>query len=150
MNDVATCESCSRFRPEGEDMGYCPRLGMSLSRRFYCGFHRVDRIPEGVEFLNMTSHPITLLREDGSEVLSLSPSGTELRTECRREEGEYPFQRVHFRVPVRFLPPVVSGRFYVVSTYVKLAHPERGDFCIPLRTRRDETGQVVGCLGFGV
>ncbi|MEV4533403.1 hypothetical protein AB0J82_06180 [Asanoa sp. NPDC049518] len=46
------------------------------------------------------------------------------------------------------LPPNTAGVWFIVSTLVALAHPNRADLLVPYGTIRDLDGNVIGSTGF--
>lgn len=49
------------------------------------------------------------------------------------------------RVGASGVPDRVPGVFYIVSTVVAQAFPERDDFLVPDEIERDEFGRIIGC-----
>lgn len=49
-------------------------------------------------------------------------------------------------VPSRALPVEREGVYYVVSTLVQNAYPDRNDLLIPAMLVRDAAGNITGCM----
>lgn len=108
-----------------------------------------------VEFVNLTPHPITLVRENG-ETTTIPPSGVVARVAVKREKiGElngFPVHRSIFG-EVEGLPEPQDGVVYIVSFPVLQAlQGKRSDVVAPDTTPqgavRDENGQIIGVRGF--
>lgn len=104
---------------------------------------------------NLTTHPIVLIGEDGTEVTIL-PSGTVARCAETTEEagvvdvGQLPIRRVRNTFgAVSGLPDPAPHTLYLVSSLVgEAAH--RADVVAPADLVRDESGRVVGARALAV
>lgn len=99
--------------------------------------------------VNLTPHEVTLHLDDDpmGEKIAFPASGDVARL-ATIELGALLVDDVlvdlvefhHIENP----PPVIEGRWYIVSLPTALAQP-RGDFLVPFREVRDDGGRIVGC-----
>lgn len=99
--------------------------------------------------LNLTPHPITLLRGDGEENRQvLLPAGKPARVaSCQTSVGEFdgmPLVRQEYG-EVQDLPPIAKDTIFIVSRMVMVACPHRSDLVCPADLVRDTQGNIVGC-----
>lgn len=103
-----------------------------------------------MDIINLTPHTLTIYNADGEHVLTVPPSGTVARVAVRRIEtgviNGVPLYATQYGAP-EGLPEPLPGVIYVVSGMMRAAVPERTDVWQPGELRRDENGQVVGCVG---
>lgn len=103
-----------------------------------------------MEIINATPHTLNIINKNG-EAVSIAPSGILPRVEEREVRrgiiGD--FELVTFSAgEVYGLPPVETGKFYVVSRPVASALVgKRNDILVPGSFLRDEGGNIVGCKG---
>ena len=105
-------------------------------------------------FVNMTPHPINLLKAEGEEIAVIEPSGETIRLEEEWSpigtfdiNGEsFPLMRCEYSSGD--VPEPVEGTIFIVSAMVANAYPERKDFVIVAKTVRDENGRICGCTAF--
>lgn len=118
-----------------------------------------------MQIINCTPHTINLLHVEGLQWdskarcyhgeprirLTIEPSGVVPRCAQTEEMTDVlngvPIYRMKFGT-VESLPPRMAGAFYIVSSLVAQACPERDDLLIPAHMVRDENGKVVGCTAF--
>ena len=100
-----------------------------------------------MKLVNLTPHPVRLIRADGSELV-IPPSGTVPRL---REVVEDTGMRIDGIPVVRKgfgeienLPEPQEGVFYIVSALVAQAARDRDDLLIPDDLVRDEEGKIIG------
>jgi len=99
--------------------------------------------------VNLTPHEVVLVR--GETHLVVPPSGTIARAATTRQQVDVldvdgttiPVNRVAFG-QVENLPDPAEGVWYIVSSIVAQALPERQDLLVPDDTVRDESGRIVG------
>ncbi len=105
------------------------------------------------KLVNLTPHPVTLVREDGCVVeLSAAPKDKVPRcTETVQQVGE--IEAGDLRIPVirkslgqvDNLPDPEEGTVFIVPLAVAQAARHRGDLLVPNDTVRDEQGKIIGC-----
>lgn len=99
-----------------------------------------------MELVNLTPHPITLHRKDGTTI-TIAPEPTPARVATTtREVGAVdgiPLVEEHYG-KVTGLPEAKQGVVYVVSRPVVDACPERRDLLVVTDTVRDDQGRVTG------
>ncbi len=104
-------------------------------------------------FVNLTSHTITIydiINHRERPVLVLHPSGIEARVQMG-----YKLRRYISPVPVYSfeagetvgLPDPKPGVYYIVSSLVQAAVPDRDDLLAPGELIKDQDGHPIGCLG---
>jgi hypothetical protein len=99
--------------------------------------------------VNLTPHEVVLVQ--GETHLVVPPSGTIARAATTRQQvavldvdgSTIPVNRVVFG-QVENLPGPVEGVWYIVSSIVAQALPERQDLLVPDDTVRDESGRIIG------
>ncbi len=129
---------------------------MIIKRSIYiailsCWFAGSMPTKEGINmFVNLTPHRLSVVDSDGKNVLALDPSGAVARVEVKNElvKGLYGIEIFEQVVgEVTGLPLPAFGTYYLVSTMVRLAVPDRKDVLSPGQLVRDESGRPVGCCG---
>ncbi|MFI7541091.1 hypothetical protein [Actinoplanes sp. NPDC049599] len=119
------------------------------------------------QLVNLTPHPMHLYpvgtpdRVDPATVTAIAviPPSPEHRTVRfgQRDLGPdpadigYPVHRVALGVSDTdntVLPEPCTDTWYIVSTLVALAHPDRADLLMPYGTIRDLDGSTIGATGF--
>lgn len=104
-----------------------------------------------VQIYNMTPHKIVLFGED-NEVLKEFPSSGTIRLETLKQKVEVdPISKIVPTYTVErskgsFVPPVEENVYYIVSSLVQDAYPERKDFIAP-NTSADAVGAVRNSVG---
>lgn len=105
--------------------------------------------------VNLTPHAITIVSDGGNSV-TVPPSGEVARvtTTTRRlgSSGGVQFFAQETGETTGLPPEVPSEhgghlRVFIVSSLVRLAHPERRDLASPGELIRDKSGQPIGCRG---
>ena len=98
------------------------------------------------DLINLTPHTVVVAG------LSVPPSGQVARVAatpervCWLRNGQNPIEVVKTSYgEVEGLPAPSLGAFYIVSTLVRLAVPERTDVFSPSGLERDAEGKVTGC-----
>lgn len=104
--------------------------------------------------LNYTPHDIKLFTEDEKTVLAVYPTIGILRVSTARKYEQVegfnlcPLFSINFgKVEEKDLPEVKENTYYLVSSLVQQAHPERKDFLAP-NTNSDSYGAVRDSKGF--
>jgi len=107
--------------------------------------------------VNLTPHTLNILSANGGLVFKLEPSGNVARVSVFNDPMLDLDDKSMFvnGVPlfaqsvgdVVGLPEPQEGTFYVVSTLVRNAVPDRTDVFSPGDLKRDVGGQPVGCIG---
>ncbi len=102
--------------------------------------------------INATPHPVNVY-PPGKDPVVYPPSGEKIRVEFEQlclDEGPIPIRRVkaHGRLVCSFEKR--PGVYYIVSTVVALACPDRDDFLVPDTDLaiRDSEGRILGVPGF--
>ncbi|MGW5876957.1 hypothetical protein ACWFMI_10475 [Nocardiopsis terrae] len=97
--------------------------------------------------VNLTSHVVTVVDEQARVIRSWPESPEPARVEAVR----FPLREVE-GVPLMaeertraVLPEPVEGVWFIVSSVVSSAHPERDDLLVPSDLVRDARGVVTGC-----
>lgn len=114
---------------------------------------------DGVRFINLTPHPMTLVAPDGSQVV-IPASGMVARVKAASTvvrtvsvDGiEFPINRTVFG-SVEGLPEPEEGTIYIVSTLVLSALAgSRSDVVAPDSNSavRDSDGRIIGVRGFQI
>jgi hypothetical protein len=106
----------------------------------------------GMEIINATPHDITII-SDGEKIV-IPKSNLIIRLKERRVKvGELEINgkkvnvnRVEYETSD--IPPEKEGVFYIVSSLIAGAFPNRKDLLIVDETIRDEKGTIVGCKSF--
>lgn len=101
--------------------------------------------------MNLTPHTLNLLAGGG---VAIPPSGTVARCDVTRHQlgvllvdgTEVPINHTKFGV-VTGLPDPRPGVYYIVSSLVAQAVPERADVLVVDDAVRDEAGRVIGARG---
>ena len=111
-----------------------------------------------MELINLTPHDIHIMDEHQNVLWTLKASGIVAR--CNEEiemTGRVVLDELgELKVPlysrkflrVNNLPPVTENRTYVLTSYVKIAHPERADLLVASDMVRTEGGRIIGCRSF--
>ncbi len=110
---------------------------------------------KNVEFVNLTPHEITLVREDG-EVVKIPPSGQVARVKVEQEVvneiNGIPIVKTTFG-DIEGLPEPQEGKIFIVSSIVAQA-AARTDVVAPDTSPqgviRDENGRIVGVKRFQI
>lgn len=103
-----------------------------------------------MNIVNCTPHTINILREDGTEVLAVTPSGNIARLDVSRkpirtlDNGVILYKSV-FGSPSG-LPDRADNTIYIVSSLFRSGF-DREDLWVPGELVRDEEGRPIGCLG---
>lgn len=101
--------------------------------------------------INLTPHTVSII--NGERVTEIEPSGEIARIAAISEKigtaASLPLFVTRYG-NVTGLPPAQSGTFFIVSSIVRIAHPERTDLLSPSGLLRNSEGRVVGCTGFDV
>ncbi len=104
---------------------------------------------EGKTIINLTNHNINLFRGNQAEVTTLKPGLTSPVVRHKkvllRHIAGFP---VHRKTPGEVLnkPEKINNTYYIVSSVVAEALPDREDLLVP-QTIKSE-GRVYGCNGF--
>lgn len=100
--------------------------------------------------VNLTPHEVTVVDEHARVIRTWQGSPDPARVEAVR----VPLQEVEGipllaeeRTRAR-LPEPVEGVWFIVSSVVSSAHPERHDLLVPSDLVRDDKGVVTGCRSF--
>lgn len=103
--------------------------------------------------VNLTPHEITLVYPETNVVIERIPSeGVARVTSASKiigEIGNIPITIKTFG-EVEGLPEASDDTYYIVSSIVAQACPERKDLLIPDATVRDEKGAVIGCAALSL
>ena len=107
-------------------------------------------IINGVEFINLTRHPINIVIDD--EILEIGKCENPILL----KESRIKFSEVG-GIDVNLVtlskegdsPEPAPNKYYIVSRAVAEAF-RRGDFLIPDETVRDDNGRIIGCKSFAV
>jgi len=98
--------------------------------------------------INKTDHSVTVLDEKGKGITTF-PSKGEIRineeTLFVKEIGRGVKIVETVFTPKDELPKKIKGIYYIVSSKVKKAFPERDDFLVPSCIVRDNNRRVIGC-----
>lgn len=100
--------------------------------------------------INCTPHPVIVILDDGT-TREFAPSGVIPRVSSIEEEmpsimGIPTCRRIYGAV--QFLPDPEEDTFFIVSSMVKAAVPNREDLLVPHDFVRDEAGNILGCRKF--
>lgn len=100
-------------------------------------------------FLNLTPHTIAIYKE--GDVDTIKPFGFYPRVVLDQEEltkvdGVPIIKRQ--AVETLHLPAPQEGIYYIVSSMVRMANPNRKDLVSPGSPIKDERGQLIGCTNF--
>lgn len=103
--------------------------------------------------INLTPHEITIVDPVTHGILQRIPSSGIARVTSASEVqgmiGLVPITTKTFG-DVEGLPEPTDGIYYIVSSIVAQAVPERKDLLIPDATVRDEKGAVIGCAALSL
>ncbi len=111
-----------------------------------------------MELINLTPHDIHIMDDFQQVLWTLKTSGIVAR--CNEQvdmEGRLVLDELGaVKVPlytrkfqrVNNLPPETPNHVYVVTSFVKLAHPERKDLIVASDFVRDMGGKIIGCRSF--
>jgi hypothetical protein len=105
-----------------------------------------------VRLVNLTTHDVTVIDEDGDVILNIRPSGDVARTTKLREKI-FQIYVDHAIVPVNEtslssvhnLPPMRDNTFYIVSHRTYEAAGRRADLLVVDESVRDSDGKTIGC-----
>lgn len=109
----------------------------------------------------MTPHQINLF-DDWDQVLHVYPSKGTIRLETSKQQVQIDglsdkiptYKVVRSQANKDLLPKEKPGTYYIVSSMVQEAHPERRDFIAPNTSAdsagavRDEKGNIIGVRSF--
>ena len=100
--------------------------------------------------LNVTPHTVTLFRKK-KKPLVFPRAGAPVRVSSRIERVGHlngiPLTKLVYDKP-EGLPEEQDNVFYIVSTVVKAALPDRRDLLVPAEMVRDSDGKKIGCQSF--
>ena len=103
--------------------------------------------------INLTPHEITIVDPVTHGILRRIPSSGIARVSSASEVqgmiGLVPITTKTFGT-VEGLPDATDGIYFIVSSIVAQACPERKDLFIPDATIRDEKGAVIGCAALSL
>ncbi|MFD0776929.1 hypothetical protein ACFQZ2_23585 [Streptomonospora algeriensis] len=104
-----------------------------------------------VPLVNLTPHEVTIFDSDDRVVVRCPAADKPVRVAVDRCEigriGGIPvFSEDYGRA---MLPAPTLGVWYIVSSTVALAHPERSDLLVPTDLVRSSDGTIVGCKALG-
>lgn len=104
------------------------------------------------KIINMTPHEVVVVSKEG-ETLKVFPSEGMIRLSMKTVEvgeiGGIRLTKTEYGEP-EGLPGQTDGVYYIVSTMIKAACPDRKDLLVPAEQVRDEAGRIVGCKSLGV
>lgn len=110
-------------------------------------------VNERAQVINLTPHEITMVYPDTHVVIERIPSSGVARVSSSSklvgEIGNLPITVKTFG-EVEGLPEASDDTYYIVSSIVAQAVPERKDLLIPDATIRDEKGAVIGCAALSL
>lgn len=102
-----------------------------------------------MKIINCTPHTVSVHNSDGTK-LTLNPSGTVPRVQVNRtflqKAGGADVYRPDYGKPSG-LPDRADDTFYIVSSLLAAAAPDRDDLLTPGNPIRDDQGRVIGCKG---
>ncbi len=105
-----------------------------------------------MSIVNLTPHAINFVSAEGTQILTVEPSGTIARVSSRTvtigEVAGIPVTATEYG-EVENLPAPEDGVVYVVSSLVAQRCKDRADVFIPNESVRDEQGRIVGCRSLG-
>ena len=105
------------------------------------------------DFINLTPHDVTIVKETGETLLVFPPSGEVTRVSELTEPigyiGMCPVIRKSYG-DVEGLPAQQENTWYIVSALTARACPDRKDLLIPANTVRDSEGRIIGCTALAV
>ncbi len=104
------------------------------------------------KIINLTPHEITLLDENGNEILMLPPAEKPARATVKNERVgvvgvggvEIPLNGMKVEGETENLPEPKEGVIFIVSLLVCRANPHRGDLFIVDELVRDKNGRILG------
>lgn len=100
------------------------------------------------KIINKVPHHINVLSNDGKIIKVFRKSSDMIRvTQCTTRIDEIdgiPISKTSFHGSIN-LPEYVEGVYYIVSSTVKFAYPERLDLLVPAEMIKDEQGNSIGC-----
>ena len=102
--------------------------------------------------LNFTPHDINIVGADGEVVQTIPSSGLVRLATTTASAGMVdgiPLTKTVFGDP-EGLPEIADGTYYIVSSIVKAALPDRADLLVPSEMVRDADGRIIGCRSLGV
>lgn len=105
-----------------------------------------------MKIINLTPHTVTIVLDEDETVIF--PASGEIARVAQEEElvtiwKDIPTVKLTFG-EVENLPNPEEGSFYIVSSIVKAACPNRTDLLVPTRLVRDGSGRVIGCGAFSI
>ena len=103
-------------------------------------------------FVNCTSHPVTIVLEEEGKILTIMPSGTEVRCTTEVKEIALGFKATTYG-EVENLPEIVEGKLLIVSALVR-NRSDREDLIGPDTSPSgkvvDSEGILIGVKGFAL
>lgn len=117
--------------------------------------NKIIKSSEHEVIINLTQHVVNVYTEFG--IYEFEPSGVVARVS--EDSGQFTsrsipesllrnsvisFRFTEYSEPIG-LPPVQSGKVYIVSSIVKSALPDRDDLVVPKDFVRDDSGNIIGC-----
>lgn len=105
-----------------------------------------------MKIINATDHDCHLLDDSGKVIKVFKKSNILIRLLVDIEKvgsiDSVPITRTIFTVPK--LPKYKLGIYYIVSSKIKNALPERKDFLVPAELVRDRSNNIIGCKSIGI
>ena len=102
---------------------------------------------------NWTPHTINVYSKDGKQITDVfEPCGMVVREDLERQASGMVYGFECFKTiskGVSNAPPVVSGKYYIVSAQARISSG-RHDLISPSDFVRDEKGNILGCKFFDV
>ena len=102
------------------------------------------------KILNFTPHTINIMNEYGGKIQDFPSEGNARVSTSTQKIGTVGdidlFSKEYGQV--EGLPPQENDQFIIVSRLVAAAVPHREDLVFPSGFVRNESGQIIGCLGF--
>lgn len=116
-----------------------------------------------VKIINLTPHQINIFNEE-NQLITVYPSSGTIRLETSKQKVSIEglsdiadtFKIVRSQANKDLLPKQKPNTFYIVSSMVQEAHPERKDFIAPNTSAdaagavRDDKGNIIGVRSFVV
>lgn len=114
-----------------------------------------------VKIINMTPHQINIFNEE-NQLISAYPSNGTIRLETSKQSVHIEglsdladtYKVVRSQANKDLLPKKKPNTYYIVSSMVQEAHPERKDFIAPNTSAdsagavRDDKGNIIGVRSF--
>jgi hypothetical protein len=102
--------------------------------------------------LNLTPHEINIVGADGVVIRTIPSSGLVRLATTTASAGMVdgiPLTQTVFGDP-EGLPEMADGAYFIVSSIVKAALPNRADLLVPSEMVRDADGRIIGCRSLGL